>query len=40
MESNPAAAEDVLAPWLNYQVQMDAMKNFLLTLEGPDELTY
>ncbi len=35
-----ALACRLLIPWRNQQEQMDAMKNFRLTLEGPDELTY
>ena len=30
----------LLVPWRNQLEQMDAMKNFCLTLDGPDELSW
>jgi molybdopterin guanine dinucleotide-containing S/N-oxide reductase-like protein len=38
--SEPALACRLLSPWRDPQEQVDAMKNFRLTLEGPDELSY
>ena len=36
----PGLGSRLLIPWRNQQEMIDAMKNFCLTLEGPDELTY
>jgi trimethylamine-N-oxide reductase (cytochrome c) len=38
--SDAALASRLLVPWRNQLEQLDAMKNFRLTLEGPDELTW
>jgi molybdopterin guanine dinucleotide-containing S/N-oxide reductase-like protein len=38
--SDSALACRLLSPWRDPQEQVDAMKNFRLTLEGPDELSY
>jgi hypothetical protein len=37
--SDAALASRLLVPWRNQLEQINAMKNFRLTLEGPDELT-
>ncbi len=38
--SDAALGGRILVPWRDHQEMMDAMKNFRLTLEGPDELTW
>ena len=38
--SDAALGSRLLVPWSNRQEKTDAMKNFRLTLEGQDELTY
>ena len=38
--SDAKTGSRLLTPWRNQQEMIDAMKNFRLTLEGPDELTY
>ena len=38
--SDAALGARLLLPWRNQMEQTDAMKQFRLTLEGPDELTY
>ncbi len=37
--SDARVGSRLLVPWRDHQQQMDAMKNFQLTLEGPDDLT-
>ncbi len=38
--SDAALASRLLSPWRDQQEQIDAMKNFRLTLDGPDELSH
>jgi anaerobic selenocysteine-containing dehydrogenase len=38
--SDTALGSRLLVPWRDQQEQMDAMKNFRLALDGPDELTW